>query len=158
MKRLIGGVAVAVAVAAGATAVDDNTTRNDAGEIIEGGGLGVQAMQVGDCLIDVDEEYVESMQAVPCSEPHDLEVLATVTLSGGDAYPGESEVAQQAYDRCVEVFDAYVGTPFLESTIDVAPLYPIEEGWEDWDDREANCLLFTMDGSQLTRSVRNSGL
>lgn len=158
MKRLIGGVVVAVAVAAGATAVDDNTTRNDQGEIIEGGGLGVQAMQVGDCLIDPGADYVESMEAVPCSEPHDLEVLAVVRLTGPDTYPGESQVAEQAYDRCIDLFDDYVGTPYWDSAIDVAPLYPVKEGWEDWNDRQANCLLFTMDGTRLTQSVRNSGL
>ena len=158
MKRLIGGVVVAVAVVAGTTAVDDNTTRNDDGEIIGGGGLGVQAMQVGDCMIEPDGEYVESVEAVPCTEPHDLEVLAIISLAGGDTYPGEDAVGQQAYDQCVTLFDDYVGTPYLESVIDVYPLYPTQEGWEDYNDREANCMLYTMDGSKLTSSLRGSGL
>lgn len=158
MKRLIGGVVVAVAVVAGTSAIDDNTTRDDSGEIIGAGGLGVQAMQVGDCMIEPDGEYVESVEAVPCSEPHDLEVLAIISLPGGETYPGQEVVSQTAYEECVDRFDAYVGTPYLESVIDVYPLYPTEEGWEEYNDREANCMLFTMDGEQLSTSVRNSGL
>src|SRR5687768_3961131 len=106
MRRLIGGlVGGGVAIFAGANAVDDNTTRNDSGEIVGGGGLGVLAMNVGDCIQLPDAELVQSVEGVPCVEPHDAQVYAEFDLPDGP-FPGDAAIDEQGARGCYDRWQA----------------------------------------------------
>ncbi|MDA3040977.1 MAG: hypothetical protein O3C27_15900 [Actinomycetota bacterium] len=80
-----------IAVFGGANAFDANTTRDESGEIVEAGGLGVFAMEVGDCFQVPIEDLVQSVEAVPCTEPHDAQVYAKFDMPDGP-YPGEPAI------------------------------------------------------------------
>lgn len=136
--------------------------RADSGEIVGSGDLDVMSMQVGDCFNDPEgtEDVIFDVAAVPCSEPHDNEVFAieSVGEAFGEQFPGLADLELHSYDVCIgEVFDAYVGTPYRESDLDVFSLTPTEESWADGD-REFVCALYRLDLAKLTDTARDSGL
>ena len=97
MKRIIGAAVIAVAAFGGAGAFDDNTVRDDSGAIVEGGGLGAFAIQIGDCFnIPEDTDIVVSLEAVPCALPHDAEAFASFDLTG-TAWRGDDAVGEEAW-------------------------------------------------------------
>jgi hypothetical protein len=158
MKRIIGAAVIAVAAFGGAGAFDDNTVRDDSGAIVEGGGLGAFAIQIGDCFnIPEDTDIVMSLEAVPCALPHDAEAFASFDLTG-TAWRGDDAVGEEAWFGCYEPFGTYVGTPWDDSTLDYWTLQPTMESWDELDDREVTCALTTVDGSKLTGSMKGSGL
>jgi hypothetical protein len=149
MRRLIGGlVGGGVAVFAGANAMDDNTTRNDAGEIVEGGGLGVLAIDVGDCIQLPDATEVASVEGVPCSTPHDAQVYAEFDLPDGP-FPGTSQLEQLAGEGCYDRWQVAVGTVYEEDTVlDFTFFNPLADGWATGD-REVQCMVVRIDGTSM---------
>lgn len=142
----------------------DDASRDETGQITSGGDLDVMAMQVGDCFDDPegDEDVVVAVAAVPCSEPHDNEVFAVLSLSGvlaeGGGFPGNDALWDHSYEVCSgSAFDSYVGTHYLESSLEVFSFTPSEESWSDGD-REFACVLYRLDFAKLTGTARDSGL
>lgn len=152
MRRIIGGaIAAGVAVFAGVGAMGDDTTRDDSGDIVESGGLGVYSFQIGDCIQFpvTDEQLVESVEGVPCSEPHDAQVYVEFDLAPG-AFPGDDAIFEAAAARCYAEFDAAIGIPY-DSTpdLDFTAFTPVEEGWEAGD-REVTCFVVRTDYEKWT--------
>lgn len=144
VKKIVGGATVAgVAVFAGVTGFGDDTTRNDQNEIVESGGLGAFAIQVGDCL-NLPSEYseVQSVEGIPCSQAHSAQAYAVFDLVGfGDAFPGSAALEEQVTGGCYDRFEGFVGVPYEESELYIRTLEPTEESWAQLDDREVICLL-----------------
>jgi len=156
MKRIVGAAVLAgAAIFGGAGAFDDNTVRDDSGAIVEGGGLGAFALQVGDCFNFPEEDLIVSLEALPCSQPHDAEAYLSFDQDG-DEYPGAAAVAAQTERGCFAAFESFVGIPWEESELDIAALEPTQESWEDGDDREVTCAIVSYDGSKLTGSTKGS--
>ncbi|MEO1061863.1 MAG: septum formation family protein [Actinomycetota bacterium] len=169
-KVVRGGVAAAV-VGAGVIGFgqvasnEDETVRNESGEIVESGGLGAFRMQVGDCLRYPDgaggsEPYeVASVEGVPCAEPHDGEVYALFDLPHGSSapFPGQGPVFDEAAIGCLDRFTAFIGISYANSpTWDIEALYPTLEGWTQIDDREVVCIVVPLDGVPTTGSAEGS--
>jgi hypothetical protein len=139
---------------------DDEAERDDEGAVAEEGDVGVFSLREGDCFDDPDElegdeaPRVESVAAVPCDQPHDNEVYHLGELPDGD-FPGQQEIVQMAFDECLDPFEDFVGVPYEESELEIFPLTPSQDTWEDEDDREVVCAAYLPD-EQLTGSVRGS--
>lgn len=156
------GLVLAVFAGIGLFTSFNDASRNDSGEIVGGGDLDVWALQVGDCFDDPDDldDVVFDVAALPCSEPHDNEVFSLVPIAGifGESYPGDAVLQEYSYEACVgEPFDSYVGTDYLDSSLEVFTFTPSDESWAEGD-REVVCVLFRLDFSKLTGTARNSGL
>lgn len=154
-------ISVALLVTGCGAANTDDTTRDDDGTVVEGGDLGVLAMTVGDCFDDPDElvvgegsTEVDSVGAIPCTDPHDNQVFAIFDMPDG-VYLGETVVSNNAFDSCVERFEDAVGEAYESSPLAVFPLYPTEAGW-DAGDREVVCSVYNGDLSKLTEDVLGS--
>jgi hypothetical protein len=157
VKRLIAGAVIAgVAVFAGTAAFDDNTTRDATGAIIEGGGLGAFVIPEGDCINLPEENLVESLEAVPCSQSHDAEVYHLFDMTGA-SFPGDSAVGDAAAAGCFDAFHPFVGKAYEYSELHFNAFMPNEDSWNEVDDREIACLIVTLDSSKLTGSMRGSG-
>ncbi len=57
---------------------------------------------------------VESVAAVPCAEPHDLEAYALFALDF-DGWPGEDAIGEAAGMGCFDRFADFVGLTYEES-------------------------------------------
>lgn len=109
-------------------------------------------LEVGSCFDDPDvaDGRVFELAAVDCSQPHDNEVYAVLTLPDG-AFPGVGDIAVIADEGCLTAFPGYVGEDYLESDYFASYLAPSAGSWEDGD-RTIVCFLFD-DAQQLTAPV-----
>ena len=160
LLTLVGAVVVFV-VAVGATA-PPSAQRDDAGDIATAGRVDVYEIAVGDCFNDDQEFFSDevaefnAVAGVPCDEPHDNEVYATVDLDL-HTFPGDEQMTTLAFDACVARFDAFVGRDYQSSMYDVFPIYPTEASWNQDDDREVICALYDVNLKPLVGTARKSG-
>jgi hypothetical protein len=120
----------------------------------------VFAVQPGTCFDSVTADAVRDLPIVDCAQEHANEVFAVVAYedAGDDApYPGAAALAEFATEQCQAALEGYVGRPYSQSSLEIAPLYPQEDGWTDADDRSIVCALFARDGEPLVGSVKNTG-
>ncbi len=114
------------------------------------------ALRAGDCLAAPEDEQITDVDTVPCDEPHELEVIGTVTLQGAE-YPGDTNILGEGIAACEAIFEPYVGEPYEESRWFLNAFTPSAEGWEAGD-RAATCLVFRftadLEFEILTESVR----
>jgi hypothetical protein len=153
---LASGVVFLAVVAAGCSAADvDETSRDQAGTVTSGGTLGVERLQVGDC-VDLGEAagqesgLVEAFEAVPCGTPHEGEVyLVNKTFFTGDddAFPGDDAIADQGDAECGPAFEEFIDEQYESTTKDFATISPTEDTWAVGD-RSLLCLAYqpTADG------------
>jgi hypothetical protein len=119
--------------------------------------VGVGALEVGNCVKDDtlrDEGQVETVDVVPCGQPHDLEVYVNVTVPGDD-FPGDQALEKFADQSCVAHFKDYVGIPLRDSEFDYFSYLPSENSWNDGD-QVVTCGLIDPDGEKLTGSARGA--
>jgi hypothetical protein len=160
--KIVAGVAAGlglVGVGYAGLAGQDDTTRDDAGQIVEGGELGALRIRVGDCFLDpMSGSTIEAVDAVPCSQPHMFEVYAAFNLAFGtdDPFPGGSAVDGLVDDGCYSRFFEFVGLGYEESIFDFSALYPTNLSWDEVDDREVLCLISNHDGSMKSGTARNA--
>lgn len=157
-RRTIATAAVAVVFIAGCSnaATSDSAERDASGEVTGSGDVGVFRLREGDCIAEAaDDDVIDSLPVVPCSEPHQLEIYHVFDLPDGD-YPGDAEVRDLSAQGCLGAFRSFVGVDFSESAYDVTPLRPTAESWEQIDDREVLCALFEVGGGLRTGSAEGS--
>lgn len=132
--------------------------RDDSGVITESGELDAFSIKVGDCLNNptASGEEFESVAAVPCAEPHDLEAYALFDLPDGDL-PAEPSLGDQAAEGCLDAFRKYVGVDYQDSIYEVLWFNPTPESWEQGD-QEIVCLAADANGAKLSTGVKGSGL
>ena len=169
-----GAVLLATFLAGCSAGDTDTTDRNSAGEVVSGGDVGVSKLQVGDCVTKAalgesaeaspsaspEVSEVESLPAVPCTEPHGGEVVLVDAQQFADAteMPDQKAMFDQAEAACIPAIKAYTGFDFdayLEAAaagnapdVDVryAPftLIPTQDSWAAGD-RSMVCIAATMD-------------
>ncbi|MDT0331046.1 septum formation family protein [Nocardiopsis lambiniae] len=103
---------------------------------------------LGDCLTEFGEGEISSVPRVDCAEPHLYEVYHVGDLSESGSYPGQDELGRMAFDFCVEPFETFTGEAHGSSSLDIEPLFPVENGWNEGD-REVLCLIYDRDGDTV---------
>jgi hypothetical protein len=120
-------------------------------EISEAGETDVFSLAVGDCFNDQDAEEINSVEAIPCGDPHDYEAYFAFDLPDADTYPGADSVSQAAQDGCIAEFTTFVGAPYENAApLDFNFLSPTEGSWGEGD-REILCIV--MDTEKTTGSL-----
>jgi hypothetical protein len=137
---------VATLVACGPLVPADQPIRDDDGIITEPNpSTDPFAIVVGDCLDDAliaadTGSEVETLPTVPCDQPHDSEVIASLELTG-TAYPGVEAIAAEADAGCIAALEQRVGASYLDTRYDVSYYAPTELSWADGD-REVLCVAY----------------
>jgi Septum formation len=156
------GIYIAIALGVFLLRTSWDADRDSSGAIVESGHIDAFKVRVGDCFNDSpaatsEEAYeVQSLAGVPCADPHDNEVFAVFDLTS-ESFPG-SEVADLAFDSCLDRFEAFVGRDYETSQLDIVSMYPTQESWNRQNDREVVCAVYDLDLSKLTGSVKGQGL
>lgn len=136
---------------------DDEPARDASGAITESGDASVFALKVGDCFNDDAGagEVVFDVPVVPCSEPHDNEIFFEFSMTDA-VFPGNDATLESSALRCLEQFQPFVGSEYLDSELDIFPITPTAESWAEGD-RVVYCALYAVDLSKLTGTMRGSG-
>jgi hypothetical protein len=138
-----------------------NADRDESGVIVDAGSLTPDELRVGDCLDwpgqATDEvETFDTVKAMPCGDPHDLEVYHLATYPGvdGEPYPGDEVLIEYGAGACYDAFGSYIGTPYeMVPDVDFTLFWPTEESWRIGD-RTIHCLLVHIDeGVKITGSL-----
>lgn len=159
---IVGAAMLLVGCSSSGGGDEDNTDRDETGEVVGGGDLGVFRLQLGDCLnvpdADSEESEVSSLEGIPCSETHTGEVLLLDDqfFSDLDEYPGQEAAFEAAADPCIGVLEEFTGVSYDASPFDFYSLVPTSASWEALDDRELVCIGFTLD-DELTEIVPTTG-
>jgi hypothetical protein len=135
----------------------DQTTRDDAGVIVEGGDLGVFSASTGDCVNVPDGEQISQFEGVACNEPHDAQVYAAFDLPG-DVFPGLESIRTSADEGCAERWEPFFEIEYAASEYFFTRVTPTMESWNKVDDREILCLVTSGPGDEpLTEDLRGYG-
>jgi hypothetical protein len=161
MRSLIIAI---IAIAAGYFYIQyQQADRDETGAVVSEGAIDAFQIQVGDCFNDAPDQGKEDtiqvfdVAGIPCSQPHDNEVYAIFDAALAE-FPGSDEMSNLAHEACVERFEAFVGRDYETSKLDVYPMYPTIESWNQRDDREIVCALYDPDLAKLTGSMRGTGI
>ncbi len=161
MKSFIAYAAIGLGFVAYNVAMEAD--RDPFGAIVEEGNLGAFTIRLGDCFdstpsLEGDEAgEVSSLPGVPCTGPHDNEVYAVFDVEHAE-FPGDEEMADEAFNACHARFEAFVGLEFETSRLAIATLYPSNASWSLQGDREVVCAVYDMNGDKLTGSARGSAI
>jgi hypothetical protein len=158
---VVVGIVVALVVAAVVAAVVfSNTAKRDeaTGQVTKEGSLTVFDLKDGDCFNNVpaDDKEVMSVNAVPCGQPHDAEVLAQVTVATSDSYPGVDKIAAEVEQLCVDKVGDRISRSPITDQLDMFYFYPTAESWTQQNDRGGTCVAASNDEkTKLTAPVGN---
>lgn len=132
--------------------------RDESGAIVGGGNIDAFNIRVGDCFDNADaaNDEVSDLPGVPCAQPHDYETYAVFDVSI-DSYPSEEEMADIAFESCIQRFDSFVGLEYESSVLEVITMYPTTESWQQ-NDREVVCALYDMNEQKLVGSTKGSAI
>ena len=118
------------------------------------GGESVDSLEKGDCItaegLDSSEAAVSQIKKVGCSESHDGEVLATVTLTDDDVADFGDASSNTLCDEAIAFSDEELNT-FVTEGYNYIGLTQTAE--PDSGDKLA-CVAFAEDGSELTEGLR----
>ena len=152
-KAALLAVVALVAVACGSG--DDETVRDENGNVIGAGEIGVFSLNVGDCFIDLPVGEVSSVSGVPCADDHRYEIyhLFDVDLPDFDS----TAVEEASSDGCLAAFEGYMGVPFETSYYNFSGLQPTVGSWGQGD-REVVCLATPFNGEAIAGTAKGAGL
>ena len=86
--------------------------------VVDGGDIDVSVLAVGDCINAVDGDILAGLDAVPCTEKHDWEVYAELTIAeasvdprgtGGTRSGGTDAIVAAAEEGCGAAFWPFLG-------------------------------------------------
>ena len=158
-------LAIFAVFAIGAFAYNAFTTadRDGTGNIVSEGNIDAFTVRLGDCFNDTaalasgEDTEIYSLPGVPCSEPHDNEVYAVFDMQL-ESYPEGDTMSVMAFDACRDRFEAFVGTDYDSSSLDISTLYPTADSWKFQNDREVVCAVFDVNAQKLTGSVEGTAI
>jgi hypothetical protein len=142
----------------------DESVRDESGEVVEAGDVGVFVLKVGDCLQlpselksqllgDTGEiSNYASFSAVPCTELHDAELYSIKTTNKNE-FPGEEALFDEFTASCIDELPTYSGIELELSPYAVFPMVPTGDSWLQGD-REIQCFAILANGEQLGASIR----
>jgi hypothetical protein len=119
----------------------------------------VFSLSVGDCFSGVIAAYEHSevgdVDVVSCSKLHTYEVYSEFELTGS-SWPGLSTVVSRSEEGCWTRFASFVGIEYEYSEWYISSIYPTQDSWNKFDDREVICVLGTEYDEQTTGSARGT--
>jgi hypothetical protein len=155
-------IAILALMMSGCTLVEqitrgDTATRDDTGAVVEGNqNTDVFTLQVGDCLLDANTTTpVNTIATVPCDQPHDSEIYASIDVDGA-SFPGADALRAEAEASCMDAFPDFVGIDYADSKYLFTTFIPTENSWAEGD-REILCTIYD-DAGRTTGSLKNIGL
>ncbi|WP_165964279.1 DUF4190 domain-containing protein [Actinomadura sp. KC216] len=128
--------AVALAVAVGSLVTAD---RDESGQVTGKDRVLPAALRVGDCVTDFEAGSLRTpVTALPCTEPHESEVVAQAELPEGD-FPGNRRIHELSTDACYLKTIRFLKSRHYEH-LEPYLIMPTKTNW-DAGDRNVLCLL-----------------
>jgi hypothetical protein len=159
----IAGIAIAVlwwvaVITFGVILATQQADRDSSGEITKAGRIDFGDIQQGDCVdipgLDNNAEIdTFDLKGVPCADAHNAETVAIIDITGGDTYPGQSELDNQSNKQCVAAVSQVPGV----NAQDYQPyiLLPNDDLWKSDNGHRVLCFVVKRDFSDMTGAMQN---
>lgn len=106
---------------------------------------------VGTCFnqytyLDRNDLPAQLTTAIGCTRPHNAQVYALVLHDAppGAPYPGEEAVDSWGQDRCLDLFEPFVGKDYVLSRLEIGMITPSRTDWEGEEYRRGiSCYVFS---------------
>ncbi len=144
----LAGSAVALSVAlTGCSALNgilgggsgDADRDEETGQVTESSTVDIFSLKLGDCKMASATGLIEDADVVPCDEPHDEEVYYEITMDDGEFSEEDIDAASQ---ECIgDAYTSFVGIDFQSSTLEVYPITPTQQTWDELNDRIVQCVI-----------------
>jgi len=162
LKTVLAGLGVVCALGAlaGCGGNSQPEQRDSSDQITQAGQVDAFSVHIGDCLISnsLDSTFT-NVPGVPCSDPHDSEVIYIFSMPDGTF--DQDAIDSAAEDECPTQMASYVGPNWdtaLDGNITYTYFTPTSESWSQGGDREVDCLAATNSGTNdWTSSVKGVG-
>ncbi|NKZ01850.1 septum formation family protein [Nocardiopsis alborubida] len=123
----------------------------------------VMDLNVGECFVEEEMNAalvsgeVSNIPLVDCAEEHDSEFFFAYDMTEGE-YPGVEATESQAEELCTgENFTNFIGVSYAESEIYAGHIYPTQETWDQFNDREIICYATTsFSGEMVTGTLEGA--
>jgi hypothetical protein len=145
---MVAGTAIAASVAlSGCSAINsilgggpaDADRDEETGQVTESANIDVFSLKVGDCKMSSASGLIEAVDVIPCTEPHDEEVYYEFAMEDGEFSDADVDAATE---QCVgDAFTSFVGVAWDSSTLEVYPITPTQETWDQLNDRIIQCVI-----------------
>ncbi|HXH79826.1 septum formation family protein [Nocardioides sp.] len=107
-------------------------TRDASGEISARSQVGVDNLEIGDCVLRMQmledlppgEQPLGEVTAIPCDEQHKSEVFHFYDLDP-TGFENQKALDRQAVKGCLPAFQEYVGVPHRRSTLEIIFYSPV---------------------------------
>lgn len=111
----------------------------ETGQVTESSTVDIFSLKLGDCKMASETGLIEDADIVPCDQPHDEEVYYEIKMDDGEF---SEEAIDTASQECIgEPFTTFVGIGFNESALDVYPITPTQQTWDELNDRVVQCVI-----------------
>jgi hypothetical protein len=94
-------------------------------------------VKVGDCLAELPDRAVSTVQTVECDQPHAGEVFAVLMMPKGD-FPGQDAI-DAYHDKCEPALASYAPDVITDDSVQLYILSLTEQAWRQGD-RSVICI------------------
>jgi hypothetical protein len=147
LATLAWAALIVIAIATGVTAEPERST---SGQVTGQSKVFIDKLKAGDCFSGGKKDQIDLVTAIPCTSPHESQVVAIIQLPDGP-YPGEDAVTSEAEQGCTDKAD-----PLLKDSAfdDLAPsyVYPDADTWRG--DRSVLCLVEAPTGTTTGSALK----
>ncbi|MFB4352056.1 septum formation family protein [Microbacterium sp. LS_15] len=125
----------------------------ETGQVTESSNIDIFSLKLGDCKMASATGLIEDADVVPCDQPHDEEVYYEITMDDGEF---SEEAIDTASQECIgDAYTNFVGIGFQDSTLEVYPITPTQQTWDQLNDRVVQCVISDPAG-QTTGSLKGA--
>ncbi|WP_374971111.1 DUF4190 domain-containing protein [Terrabacter sp. BE26] len=154
LGTLAWAAVLAIAVVAALAAVPQpGTTGQAAGQAAGQAGRSqvfVDKLKAGDCFLGGGKDQIDLVTPVPCTSPHESQVVTVIELPGGP-YPGEAKVTAEAEKGCTDKAEPLVTDTAIDD-LDPSYIYPDADTWQG--DRSVLCLVDAPSGTTTGSALK----
>ena len=137
-------------VIAVATGLADEPQRAASGQVTGQSQVFVDKLKAGDCFSGGKKDQIDLVTAIPCTKPHESQVVTVIQLPDGP-YPGEAKVTAEAEKGCTDKADPLL-TEKAYNDLDPSYIYPDADTWRG--DRSVLCLVEASSGTTTGSALK----
>lgn len=153
----------------GTTDVGDVTTTTEMAPLdpteIPGEPINQYDLDVRDCFDQIEDRRdgvpITITTRLPCDDPHHFEVFARLSYPAEHpaVFPGDTVVRDFALASCYREFEAWVGTTYETSELDIGVIVPTRDNFENDAARYRgiHCWVDRSDGEPMIGTSEGSG-
>ena len=98
-------------------------------------------IRAGDCLNEPASDEFATVEAVPCSEPHQLEAFHLFTVEQASFPKDEASWDGIIFPVCDPAYAGYIGRAYQDSELEYHYFTPTKDSWSQGD-REVVCIVY----------------